>query len=583
MAGPPRLVPAVTAAAGLAAGAGVLVVMLRSPFGGSAVLVEAVLSLAVGWSFIAAGLVARRRRPGNALGTLLVVTGFSWFVTALDWSPNPLAHTVGLALGSVFAAVLAHLLLAFPAGRLEGVVPRVVVAVAYVDALGVQLLSTVFDGAACACPANLLLVVADDALVDRLFDVQLGVALVLAAVVLGLLLRRWHASGPHARRASAPVLWSGVVAIALFALTLLADRFHPDPDPTWDRWLEWAFLIAFAAVPLSFGLGLLRARLAHAGVARLVRELGEAPPPGRLRDALARSLGDPGLTVAYWLPEQARYVDVAGSPVALPGPGAPRVAAVVEREGVRVAALVHDAALRDDPELVEAVGAAAGLALENERLHAELRTRLDELASSRTRLVEAADAERRRIERNLHDGTQQRLVSVSMALGLAETRMAADPDGARDLLAEARDGLSAALEELRRLSHGIHPAVLSEGGLELALRELALTAPLPVTLECSLPSARLPEAVEAAAYYVVAEALANVAKHAAATSAEVRVTCSNARAVLTVRDGGSGGADPAHGSGLRGLADRVAALGGSLVVASPPGGGTLLTAELPCA
>jgi signal transduction histidine kinase len=255
---------------------------------------------------------------------------------------------------------------------------------------------------------------------------------------------------------------------------------------------------------------------------------------------------------------------------------------IVERDGRRVAALVHDASLRDDPELVDAVCAAAGLALENERLQAELRAHLDELRASRVRIVEAADAERRRLERDLHDGTQQRLVSVSMALGLAESKLGSDPKSARKILDETRKTLGTTLQELRELSQGIHPGILTERGLGPALQELAYGSPVPIELSVPIEE-RLPEPVEAAAYYVVAEALTNVAKYASASSVSVRVGSRNGRAVVEVSDDGVGGADPARGSGLRGLADRVEALGGMLAVESPAGEGTRLRAEIPCA
>jgi len=232
--------------------------------------------------------------------------------------------------------------------------------------------------------------------------------------------------------------------------------------------------------------------------------------------------------------------------------------------------------------LVEAVGAAAGLALENERLQADLRARLAELSASRARMVDAADAERRRLERNLHDGTQQRLVSVSMALGLAESKLRSDPEAAGLILDEARQALGAALQELREFSQGIHPAVLTERGLGPALQELVFLT--PTSIELAVPDdERLPEPVEAAAYYVIAEALANVTKYASASAVSVTIERRNGSALVEVADDGVGGADPARGSGLRGLTDRIEALGGTLAVESPPGSGTRLRAEFPCA
>jgi signal transduction histidine kinase len=253
---------------------------------------------------------------------------------------------------------------------------------------------------------------------------------------------------------------------------------------------------------------------------------------------------------------------------------------VVERDGRRVAAVVHDAALTDDPGLLDAALAAAGLALENERLQAELRARLEDLRASRARIVAAADVERRRLERNLHDGAQQRLVSVSIALGLARSTLAAKPADAAEIVTTAQRELGDALAELREIARGIHPAVLTAQGLAPALEALAGRVPVPVELE--VEPVRLPDAVEAAAYYVVTESVTNVVKYASASRAVVTVARREGEVVVTVADDGRGGADPGAGSGLRGLADRVEALDGRLLVVSPPGEGTTVTAVLPC-
>jgi signal transduction histidine kinase len=329
---------------------------------------------------------------------------------------------------------------------------------------------------------------------------------------------------------------------------------------------------------VAFLIGLLRTRLARGAVAELVVELGGPLEPGTLRAALARALRDPSLTVAYWLQDGERFVDADGRAVALPRTGVTEV----RREGRLIAALVHDPALDDEPELVASAGAAAGLALENERLQADLRARLEELRASRTRIVEAAQDERRRIERDLHDGTQQRLVSIAMTLGLADARLERDPAAVRPLLDQARAALSDALAELRGLSQGIHPGILTERGLRAALEELAYGARLPLELDVGL-SERLPERVEAAAYYVVSEALTNIVKHACATTVRVQVTRIDGAAMIEVADDGIGGADDTRGTGLRGLYDRVDALGGRLHVESPTGGGTVVQARIPCA
>lgn len=530
-------------------------------------LLLALLALAVGWSHLLAGVFAWLRRPEASVGPLMVAFGLSWLTEGLAPLRSPLLSEAGLLLGALYPAFLGHLLLTFPDGFPRGVdgrVARGVVAAAYSDTFGVQLALLVLD---------------DAPLEAAIRDAQIGLGVLLGAVVLGLLARRWRLASRPARRAIAPVLLSGGLAVGAFLLLIAMEHFAPGrltlPVVT-------ACVAVFLSVPVGFLVGLLRTRLAHAGIADALVELGTAAPPGALRDALARGLGDPSLALAYWLPGQRRYVDAEGRPLDLPADGDRRVATVVRREGRTVAALVHDRSLCEDPALLDAASAAAALALENERLQADLRARLEELAASRARLVEAGDAERRRIERNLHDGTQQRLVSVSMALGLASSRLAVDPDAARDLLDEARTGLAGAMEELRRVSSGIHPAILTERGLTVALNELVYGAPFPVELSSSLPG-RLPEPVEAAAYYVAAEALANAAKHAHARAVRIELAREVDRAIVTVTDDGRGGADLDTGSGLRGLADRVAALGGRLTVHSPRGGGTMLRAELPCA
>jgi signal transduction histidine kinase len=337
-------------------------------------------------------------------------------------------------------------------------------------------------------------------------------------------------------------------------------------------------VLALLSVPLAFLAGLLRSRLARSAVATLVVELGETPEPGRLREALARALGDPSLEVGYWLRDDS-FVDADGNPVPLPADGSGRVATTVERSGLRVAALIHDESLSDHPELVDGVVAAAGLALENERLQAQLRARLEDLRLSRARLVETADAERRRLERNLHDGAQQRLVTLSMSLGLAQRRFA-DHEPTQELLEQTRSELAGALAELRELARGIHPAVLTEHGLGPALNALAGRSHVPVDVR-ELPDQRLPDGVEAAAYYLVAETLTNIAKYAQASAATVRARVEDSHLLVEVADDGIGGADASRGSGIRGLADRIDALDGQLEIDSPPGAGTRVTATIP--
>jgi len=313
-----------------------------------------------------------------------------------------------------------------------------------------------------------------------------------------------------------------------------------------------------------------------------VVELGEPSAAVDLREALARTLGDPSLELAFWFAAEKCYVDADGGPVKLPDDDSGRRPTFVERDGQPIAVLLHDPVLEHNAELVRSVCAAASLALENERLQAELRARLLELQASRGRLVEATDAERRRIERDLHDGTQQRLVSIAMSLGLLESKLPPGATAAQPLVRETREALALALEELRELTHGINPPLLAERGLAAALDELCRRAALPTHLDTTLDR-RLPDPVETAAYFMASEALTNAAKHSHAR--EVRVSGSYDGQTLTVEvaDDGIGGAISAGGSGLRGLADRVEALGGAFTVSSPPGRGTTLRADIPCA
>jgi signal transduction histidine kinase len=304
------------------------------------------------------------------------------------------------------------------------------------------------------------------------------------------------------------------------------------------------------------------------GLAELLRELqgkrGEA-----LQAALGRALGDPDLAVIHADPDGT-----------LPVPDDRRSVAPVERDGRQFAALVYDASLDDDPQLVEAVVAAAAIALENERLQSESQTRLAELQASRERIVAAGDAERRRLERNLHDGAQQRLVAVALQLRLIQSHIRRDPSSAEALVTTASDELAQSLGELRELARGLHPAVL-EHGIASALQSLASRAPVPTVVTCEVTE-RLPQQVELGIYFVACEALANVAKYARATAASVSLSRTDRGVAIEIADDGIGGADANDGSGLRGLADRVEALGGHLLVTSPAGAGTVVTADLPC-
>jgi signal transduction histidine kinase len=334
--------------------------------------------------------------------------------------------------------------------------------------------------------------------------------------------------------------------------------------------------------PLAFLAGLARARLDRSAVGDLAIQLSEAPPPGQLERALADALHDPTAKLVYWLPDRHAYVDAEGHPVEFPPAGGDRAVTILRHDGDPVAALLHDVALGDDPDLVRAVAATARMTIENGRLHAEVHAQLEEVRASRARIVEFGDAERRRVERNLHDGAQQRLVNLSLALGIARSEVGtASNERIGAALDEAAAELRRALAELRELARGIHPVILSEAGLGPALASLAERSPIPVTLT-AVPSDRLPARVEETAYFVASEALANAAKHANATAVTISARRLDGDLLVEVGDDGVGGADP-NGSGLRGLADRVAAVDGHLRIHSPAGEGTCIRVDLPCA
>jgi PAS domain S-box-containing protein len=817
-------------ALGLLLSGGAAALVLTSDHEDDPVFVLVALLLSA-WSFILGGLLAWARRPENRFGPLLIAVGLTTFVGALGASNSSLPFTLGFVFGGIFIAVFIHALMAFPRGYLETRIVYAIVAVASLAVTAGSLLASFFTDVSrdCAdCPPNAFLIVDSPAAVSAINAVLIAIGIPALLAALYVFRRRWIAAPALLRRLLLPVYLSAGTTLVLLGIGLVVGSFSEGGG----RVFSWIVTVTFASVPLAFVVGLLGGRLARGGVSQLVLELGKTHAPGELREALARALGDPTLRLAYWIPETESFADLDGSPVELPDGSGEELATMVEREGRPVAALIHHRSLEDDPLFVDAVAAAAALALENERrlvalrkaqariqalldafpdlifrmsrdgeyleykgkpedlavppeqligaraheilpfdvadklvggirwaidtgevvtgeytlelegtprdfearivkagdeavliardfternraqaelarLHAELqerhrdleherdfiRTVVDtapslmclttpegniirintslevlsgrsdddrvhgnafwdvfiapeegeavsraferavaeggrgvyestwitaggdrrqvtwsttplrddkgqrrllisgmditerkrqerELRRSRARLVEASDIERRRLERNLHDGAQQRLVSLSLMLRLAQARVEDDPEQAHRLLGQASDELGQALDELRELARGIHPAVLSDRGLGAALEALVSRTPLPVDLE--LVDARLPEPVEAAAYYVVSEALANVAKYAEASSVAVSIASVNGHAVVEIADDGVGGADPAKGSGLRGLVDRVEALDGRLEVKSPPGSGTRIRVEIPC-
>jgi signal transduction histidine kinase len=537
-------------------------------------LVIATLTALLTLSYVLCGLFAWRRRPASRFGPLMVAAGFVNFVSTLSWATSDVPFTVGQAVDLVPPVLFLHIFLAFPDGRLRGRFVQGLVASSYAGAIALQFVRMHFGEFG---PHNLLGGDTNLGAAELTREIQLS--LVSAACLTGvgaLAVRRLRAGRPL-RRSLALLVDAFALALVMIAFLFVSAAF----EGPWVAQIRWATFVTLALAPVVFLAGLLQARLARSALGDLVVELRADLAPSDLRDALARTLRDRSLDLAYWLPKFAAYTDVDGRPVDIHALGHGRAMTLIDRNGEHIAALLHDASLRDEPELLGAVTAAAGIAVENGRLQADLRARLEELQGSRARVIDAGQRERQRLERNLHDGAQQRLIALSLQLSLLEERLDGDAE-ATTQLDRARREIALSLEELRDVARGIHPAVLSGHGLQVALESIAARAAVPVRLAVRLDS-RLHERLEVVAYYVVSESLANIAKHARATRATVDVGRHDGQMVVEIVDDGIGGADTERGSGLRGLADRVEALGGRLRVWTPRGGGTRVKAEIPCA
>ena len=526
-------------------------------------------------TYTVGGVIAWWRRPDSRFGPLMIAAGAAMFVSSLYFADPAALFTLGLAFDLVPAALFLHVYLAYPSGRLRGWIERAIVATAYLCAVGLQVVNMTLGNYG---PDNLLEVTQDpDAglVVTRVQLTALSACMLAGVVVLAV---RHRAAGRPGRLWVALLIDSFALALVMIAFLFMNGAYGKVAFP----WVQRATLFAIGLAPAAFLIGLVEARLARSAVGNLLVDLPAEPSPRELRDALSRTLRDPSLELVYWLPEFACYADLDGRVANLPGRGSGRAVTAIDRDGASVAALVHDPSLLDDSQLLAGVTAAAGIAIENTRLQVELRARLEEIKGSRARVIEAGQRERQRLERNLHDGAQQRLIALSLELGMLEQRVAGDPEaGAR--VEKARREIATSLDELREISRGLHPAVVSGHGLAVALEQLAARAPVPVRLDVELGGRRLPEPLEVAAYYVVSEGLANVGKYALASSASVVIRRGGGEVTIEVVDDGVGGADTERGTGLRGLADRVEALDGRLRVWSPRGGGTRVRAEIPCA
>ncbi|MEU2390465.1 histidine kinase [Streptomyces sp. NPDC007369] len=547
-----------------------------------------VSSVAVGVSFAGAGMAAAWLRPRTRTGPWMLVMGVTVLLANLTSAlglPTTMPGremTVLLGVPAFWLQfpIAGHLILGYPTGRLHHRAERTLVRVGFFLALlaTVIILVTKTPVPFCAdwCGRSPLQLVDDPQLYLEVRSAFLAVVAALAGVALVLLVRRFLQATPRQHRILRFMIVPTVLTILLFAgstvITAVAysDRSSTKPLPLFAA-MGW---MLFIAVPISFLAGLLSERLAFASVADLVGAL-EHVAADEVETALAKTLRDPTLRVVF--PAEDGWIDASGRPYKPPGDSENKTMTTLGDPPL--AAFVHDRSLDEDRKLLDAAAAATRLSLDNARLHAEVRAQLAEVRASRRRITAAADAERQRLERDLHDGAQQRLLGIGFALGALRGRLGESPN--RVLVDELEQELRSAIRELRDIAQGIRPSILTDQGLVPALASLARRAATHVVLDLQI-SGRFSPITEATAYYLVSEALQNVVKHASGVPACVRVIHEADRLVIEVSDNGPGGASLTSGTGLPGLADRVDAVGGTLDIRSFPGCGTLLRAELPC-
>ncbi len=574
------------AAAVAAAGAVACVLSIAAPalHGLPLHVVDQSVHAGVAASYLVAAVVALLRRPGNATGAWMAAVGFLWLVQDLYWIWAPLPYTVASTYEKVYQPALATLALVFPTGRFSrGFDRRVMVGVWIWTLVNNPVRMLFFDPNANGCLGcrQLLLVGHNPGAYRVIEQATTYLSAVIIIAVTGVIVRHWRLATRAARRVMQPVLWMVIPTVAF----LLAQQFADVVVlPSAARHVINDYLpVGLTVLPVGFLVGLLRTRRAYAQVGELLPQLNTGLAPGRVRDALAATLRDPDLELLYWSPAGDCYVDLDGQAYE-PTPRPGRVVHLIEGVNGPLAAMIVDETALAEPALLSSAAALARLALENEWLHAEVRSQLVQLRSSTTRILEAGQDARRRIERDLHDGAQQRLLALSMVLGQARTKALAKGDAeVAGFLARAAEELQQAINELRELARGIHPMLLIQEGLASAVRALAERAPLPIVV--SAPTARFPGTVEATAYFFVSEAVTNAARHSRASGVWVELVANHGQLTIRVRDDGIGGAgqvDADTGSGLQGMRDRVLAVGGRMTIASPPGGGTTVTARLPC-
>ncbi len=534
----------------------------------------ALVYIVPGSSFVLAGLIAWSLRPRNRVGLLMIgvgvglLTGDALLKNRVG-QVSPAAEVLLDFVSPLWAVVLIHLLLAFPGGRLVSRLDRVVVRSFY----------------AVVPLAALLAVIAGYPVLGKIsqpvFDIEVPAAgsIYLACLVIGsaLVIRRWFLGGHARRRSMSPVFWP-MVPITVFFVLATAAVLRGSVTA-----LATVFPLLLVALPVGCLIGLLRSGLDMSSVGDLVVKLSGGLAPEQLQPALAQALHDPSLEVAYWLPAQEWFADLEGRRIELPTADSEQAVSLLGDPASPVAALIYDSSLVDEGQLVDTAAAAVHLALQNARLQVQLRAQLEEVRQSRARLVEAADGERQRVERDLHDGAQQQLVTLLLSLQATKAEAMRRSDFETATLIDANiASLREALGELRELARGIHPTILTQAGLVPAIRSLTERCPIPVDVTGELGDPRLAPPLETALYFVVSEAITNAVKYSKGRRMCISLGRRSGFAVVEVSDDGVGGADLSVGSGLRGLTDRVAAVGGRLIIKSDLTGGTTIHAEVPC-
>lgn len=542
---------------------------------------------------IAVGLYAWREGHHARFGRLLVLIGFAWSLPALSASGNEWLYAIGRVAGWWVEIGVVYLVLAFPRGRLSNDTDRLLVTAGLLLVLLFYMPTLLFDQSfpqpsqwtACSgaeCPDNPFMMVASEPawLADVVMPLRELLTVLLMVVVVGRLAHRVTTATPLMRRTLTPVLAIAIVRVASFGAGIAVRRVAPDGIVV--EVLVWVIALGLPAMALAFLLGLVRWRLFTAdALLRLAVGIRHDPRPDELRNLIATALSDPSVELAYSDPgSETGWVDGDGKPIPPPRDGPGRCCSAIVSDGRAVAAIVHDDALADERSFVQTVGAYALTWEDNHRLAARVDESLRELRESRARILAAADDERRRIERDLHDGGQQRLVALRVRLELADETMRESPARARVMLQQLGTEVDAALDELRSLAAGVYPSLLADRGLSDALRSAALRSPVPVSVAVSGED-RYGQDVEAAVYFCCLEALQNVAKHASEAHAVAISLERNGDLRFSVSDDGPGFDPSIAGNGLVNMRDRVAAVGGTLEIKTAPGDGTEIVGHVP--